>query len=167
MTRTSQRKTDQRQEKPMAHVMPDLFKIDVSGHAVSHARAEMIARGKVVTTDEPPERGGTDLFATPLETLLSSFLGCTNVIANYVAGVLKMNVRGMEFDVCGHFDTRGVFGKAEIGTPFPVIELKVVLDTDADDAQIAKLAKVVGEKCPVSVLLRRAGCEIQESWVRK
>ena len=151
----------------MAHVMPDLFKIDVSGHAVTHARTEMIARGKVVTTDEPLERGGTDLFATPLETMLSSFLGCSNVIANYVAGLLKMDVRGMEFDVCGHFDTRGVFGKADIGTPFPVIELKVILDTDADDAQIAKLAKIVGEKCPVSVLLRRAGCDIQESWVRK
>ncbi|GLQ36169.1 hypothetical protein GCM10007939_24530 [Amylibacter marinus] len=151
----------------MAHVMPDLFKIDVTGHAVSDARTEMVARGKVVTTDEPIERGGTDLFATPLETMLSSLLGCTNVIANYVAGLLKMDVRGMEFDVCGHFDTRGVFGKAEIGTPFPVIELTVTLDTNADDAQIAKLAEIVGQKCPVSVLLRRAGCEIQENWVRK
>lgn len=150
----------------MAHVMPDLFKIDVAGHTVTHARTEMVARGKVVTTDEPPERGGTDLFATPLETMLASFLGCTNVIANYVAGLLKMDVQGMEFDVCGHFDTRGVFGKAEIGTPFPVIELKVTLDTDASDEQIAKLAKITGEKCPVSVLLRRAGCEIHESWTR-
>ncbi|WP_165929248.1 OsmC family protein [Shimia isoporae] len=147
--------------------MPDLFKIDVAGHAVSHARSEMVARGKVIATDEPPERGGTDLYATPLETMLSSFLGCTNVIANFVAGSMKMDVRDMQFDVCGHFDTRGVFGKAEIGTPFPVIELRVVLDTDANDEQIAKLAKTVGEKCPVSVLLRRAGCEIQENWVRK
>ncbi|GAA6209150.1 hypothetical protein NBRC116601_24430 [Cognatishimia sp. WU-CL00825] len=150
----------------MAHVMPDLFKIDVKGHTVTHARTEMVARGKVITTDEPPERGGTDLFATPLETMLSSFLGCTNVIANYVAGLLKMKIRNMDFDVSGHFDTRGVFGKAEIGTPFPVIELTVRLDTDASDAKIAELARITGEKCPVSVLLRRAGCEIQESWVR-
>lgn len=151
----------------MAHVMPDLFKIDVKGQALSHARTEMVARGKVVTTDEPAERGGTDLFATPLETMLSSFLGCTNVIANFVAGLLKMDVRGMEFDVCGHFDTRGVFGKAEIESPFPVIELKVIVDTDASDEKIAELQRITGEKCPVSVLLRRAGCEIQESWVRK
>lgn len=114
----------------MAHVMPDLFEIDVKGHAVTHARTEMVARGKVVTTDEPPERGGTDLFATPLETMLSSFLGCTNVIANYVAGLLKIDLRGMELDICGHFDTRGVFGKAKIESPFPVIELRVVLDTE-------------------------------------
>ncbi|MFY0597825.1 MAG: OsmC family protein [Cognatishimia sp.] len=151
----------------MAHVMPDLFKIDVKGRALSHARTEMVARGKVVTTDEPPERGGTDLFATPLETMLSSFLGCTNVIGNYVAGLLKMDVRSMDFEVCGHFDTRGVFGKAEIESPFPVIELKVILDTDASDEDIAKLQRITGEKCPVSILLRRAGCEIQESWVRK
>ncbi|WP_368185904.1 OsmC family protein [Aestuariibius sp. HNIBRBA575] len=151
----------------MAHVMPDLFKIDVKGHALTHARTEMVARGKVVTTDEPAERGGTDLFATPLETMLSSFLGCTNVIANYVAGLLKIDLRGMEFEICGHFDTRGVFGKADIETPFPVIELKVILDTDASDEKIAQLQQITGEKCPVSVLLRRAGCDIQESWVRK
>ncbi|WP_171130368.1 MULTISPECIES: OsmC family protein [unclassified Ruegeria] len=151
----------------MAHVMPDLFKIDVLGHAITHARTEMVARGKVVNTDEPPERGGTNLFATPLETMLSSFLGCTNVIANYVAGLLKIELRGMEMSVCGHFDTRGVFGKAEIASPFPVIELRVVLDTDVGDEQIAELQRMTGEKCPVSVLLRRAGCQIQESWVRK
>lgn len=151
----------------MAHVMPNLFKIDVKGRALSHARTEMVARGKVITTDEPPERGGTDLFATPLETMLSSFSGCTNVIANYVAGLLKIELRGMDIEICGHFDTRGVFGKAEIGTPFPVVELKVALDTDASNEEIAELQRVTGEKCPVSVLLRRAGCEIQESWVRK
>ncbi|QUJ78236.1 OsmC family protein [Sulfitobacter albidus] len=151
----------------MAHVMPDLFKIDVKAHAITHARTEMVARGKVVATDEPPERGGTNLFATPLETMLSSFLGCTNVIANYVAGLLKIELRGMEMDICGHFDTRGVFGKADIASPFPVIELRVVLDTDASDEKIAELQRLTGEKCPVSVLLRRAGCEIQESWMRK
>ena len=150
----------------MATVMPDLFKIDVTGHTVSAARTEMVARGHVVTTDEPTERGGTDLFATPLETMLSSFLGCTNVIGNYAAGLLKMKIRDMTFDVVGHFDTRGVFGKAEIGTPFPVIELKVRIDTDATDAQITALAKMVAEKCPVSVLLRRAGCDIVETWER-
>jgi len=151
----------------MAHVMPDLFKIDVKGRAVTHARTEMVARGKVVTTDEPPERGGTNLFATPLETMLSSFAGCTNVIGNYVAGLLKIELRGMEIDICGHFDTRGVFGKADIGTPFPVVELNVVLDTDASDDKISELQRITGEKCPVSVLLRRAGCDIQERWVRK
>ncbi len=150
----------------MAHTMPDLFKIDVKGHSITDARTEMVARGKVIATDEPPERGGTDLYASPLETMLSSFLGCTNVIGNYVAGLLKMNVESMEFDVCGHFDTRGVFGKAEIGTPFPTIELTVRIKTDATDAQIEKLKTIVAEKCPVSVLLRRAGCEIIENWVR-
>ncbi len=150
----------------MAHVMPDLFKIDVTGHAVTAARTEMVARGHVVNTDEPLERGGKDLFATPLETMLSSFIGCTNVIGNYVAGLLKIKIHAMEVDVTGHFDTRGVFGKAEIGTPFPTIELTVRIDTDATEEQIADLARLVGEKCPVSVLLRRAGCEIVENWVR-
>ncbi|WP_298360694.1 OsmC family protein [uncultured Litoreibacter sp.] len=150
----------------MAHVMPDLFKIDVTGHSVSDARTEMVARHNLVATDEPPERGGTDLYASPLETMLSSFLGCTNVIANYVAGLLKMKVESMEFDLTGHFDTRGVFGKAEIGTPFPTIELTVRLKTDATDAQIEQLKTIVAEKCPVSVLLRRAGCDIVENWVR-
>ncbi len=150
----------------MSHKLPDLFKIDVRGHCITAARTEMVARNHLVFTDEPPERGGTDFFATPLETMLSAFLGCTNVIGNFVASQLNINIRSIEFDVTGHFDTRGVYGIAEIGTPFPTIELKVRLDTDATDDQIAELVRQVAAKCPVSVLLRRAGCEIVESWER-
>ncbi len=49
----------------MTHTMPDLFKIHVAGGAISPARTELRARNHIVTTDEPPERGGTDLSASP------------------------------------------------------------------------------------------------------
>ncbi|UWQ17894.1 OsmC family protein [Jannaschia sp. M317] len=150
----------------MAHVMPDLFKIHVGGGSETAAKTVLTARGHQVITDEPKERGGTDLHATPLETMLSSFLGCTNVITSYVAGLMKIKLTDMQFELTGHFDTRGVFGKAEVRKPFPKIELRVILTTDATDEQIAQLRDTVAEKCPVSVILREAGCDIVESWER-
>lgn len=146
--------------------MPDLFKIHVEGGSVSAARTVLTARGHSVATDEPTERGGTNLSATPLETMLSSFLGCTNVITNYVAGLMGITIRHMDMRLTGHFDTRGVFGKAEVRIPFPTVELEVVLDTDADDSAIETLRKTVAEKCPVSVVLREAGTNFEETWRR-
>ncbi|MHA3980783.1 OsmC family protein [Halovulum sp. GXIMD14794] len=151
----------------MTHTMPDLFRIDVAGGAISPARTELRARTHLVATDEPPERGGTDLSASPLETMLSAFLGCTNVITHFVAGKMGVRIEGLEMSLTGHFDTRGVFSKAEVRVPFPVIELRVELDTDADEATLARLRETVAQKCPVSVILREAGCEIRETWVNR
>lgn len=148
----------------MAVSMPDLFKISVEGQAITPARTELRARSHLVATDEPKERGGTDLSATPLETMLSAFLGCTNVITQFVAGQSGIKISNMDMALEGHFDTRGVFGKAEVRQPFPKIILKVKLESNANSEQLRKLKKDVAEKCPVSVILREAGCEIEEEW---
>lgn len=144
--------------------MPDLFKIHVDGASVSAARTELHARNHLVATDEPKERGGTDLSATPLETMLSSFLGCTTVITNFVAGQMGIEIETMEMRLVGHFDTRGVFDKADVRVPFPTIEMQVDLKTSATPDQIESLKIEVAEKCPVSVILREAGCQIIDSW---
>ncbi|MGQ7846608.1 OsmC family protein [Granulosicoccus sp. 3-233] len=145
--------------------MPDLFRIDVTAAAVTAARTDMLARGHVVITDEPKERGGTDLHATPLETLLSAFLGCTNVITHFVAGQMGVKLRDLKMSVSADFDTRGVFGRADVTVPFPDVRLRVELDTDASEEAVQRLRELVGRKCPVSVILRQAGCRIEEQWV--
>lgn len=149
----------------MAHSMPDLFAIHLEGKAINPARTEMQARQHLVTTDEPKERGGKDQAATPLETMLSAFLGCTNVITHFVAGTMGIKIHKLEMSLVGQFDTRGVFGKAEVRVPFPDIALSIDLESNADDAKIENLRNAVAEKCPVSVILRQAGCRISESWV--
>ena len=99
--------------------------------------------------------------------MLSAFLGCTNVITHFVAGKMGVRIDGLAMTLSGHLDTRGVFSRAEVRVPFPVIELRVDLDTDADEATLRQLREAVAEKCPGSVLLREAGCELRETWVNR
>lgn len=148
----------------MSYTMPDLFQITVKGEAVSKARTELHMRTHSVSTDEPKERGGTDLSATPLETMLSAYLGCTNVITQFVATKMGIKISSLDMSLVGHFDTRGVYNKADVTIPFPLIEMRVQLESDANPEQLASLKQDVARKCPVAVILREAGCKIEDKW---
>ena len=52
----------------------------------THSRTDITARHHKVVIDEPGILGGTDVAATPLETMLSSYLACLNVISHLLAG---------------------------------------------------------------------------------
>jgi len=144
--------------------MPETFKIPVTAECPSHARTDVRARRHRFTIDEPPARNGTDLGPSPLETMLSAYLGCTNVIANMIADEMGITIRDVKLDLAGYFDTRGVFNKAEVTVPFPRIALKVEMSTDASADQVEELKHNLATRCPVSVVLRQAGCRIEEEW---
>lgn len=144
--------------------MPEHFPIRVSASCPTHARTEAKARQHRFIIDEPPSRNGTDLGPSPLETMLCSYLACTNVVANMIAQESAIRIESMELELVGHFDTRGVFGKAQIAVPFPRLELKVELVADADESQIEVLRTALAKRCPVSMILRQAGCVIEEQW---
>lgn len=148
----------------MPIAMPDTFKIAVRATCPSHARTDTTMRGHTLVIDEPPARGGTDRGPTPLETLLSAYLGCTNVILNLIAEEMGITVSGLELELTASFDTRGVFDRAPVTAPFPEIALTVDLVTDADAAQVEKLKLALARRCPVSVILRQAGARIAETW---
>lgn len=144
--------------------MPETFKIPVTAECPSHARSDVKARHHQFIIDEPPARNGTDLGPSPLETMLSSYLGCTNVIANMISEEMGIKISELRMSLMGYLDTRGVFGKADVAVPFPKITLKVHLCTDADDQAMEKLKSALAKRCPVSVILRQAGCQIEEEW---
>ncbi|MEX2241081.1 MAG: OsmC family protein [Burkholderiales bacterium] len=144
--------------------MPETFQIRVAATCPTHARTEAQARHHRLVIDEPPSREGSDLGPSPLETMLAAFLGCTNVVANMIADDMGIHIETMDLKLVGHLDTRGVFGKAEVSVPFPRIELKVDLITDATEPQIDALKRALAKRCPVSVILRAAGCRIEEQW---
>ncbi len=148
----------------MAFKMPDIFQISVKGACPSHGRTDVSARQHTVLIDEPPSRGGTDLGASPLETLLASFAGCTNVIANLIAKEKGIEVHDMAIEVIGTLDTRGSRNVAEVSVPFPKIELKVDITTGASKSQVDELKTELAKRCPVSVIFRQAGSEITETW---
>ncbi len=144
--------------------MPDTFPITVRAACPTPSRTEVRARRHNLVIDEPPARNGSDMGATPLETLLASFLGCTNVIANMIAEELGIVIVSMELKATAHFDTRGVFDRARVTEPFPRIDLFVTIVTDAEDEAVSRLKTALAERCPVSVILRGAGSTIVEEW---
>ncbi|MCZ6770485.1 MAG: amidohydrolase family protein [Proteobacteria bacterium] len=52
----------------------------ISGDCQTGARTKVSIRQHQLLIDEPIERGGTDLGPTPVETMLSALLACTNRI---------------------------------------------------------------------------------------
>jgi uncharacterized OsmC-like protein len=147
----------------MRFKMPATFPITVEADCPSHARTDARARQHTIVIDEPPQRGGTDVAATPLETLLAAFLGCTNVIFNMIAERRGVRIGRLKLKVTADFDTRGVF-EHPVERPFPRIRLEAEVEADASEATIDDLRKELAQRCPVSVILRRAGSIVDERW---
>lgn len=102
-----------------------LFKIGVQGSSVAQARTELTAHSHTVATDEPTERGANDHSAMALD-YARPVSWVPNVITDYAASPMGITIRHMDMRIAGHFDTRGIFGKAEAQVPFPTIELEVL-----------------------------------------
>ncbi len=148
----------------MALKMPDLFKITVKGACPSHGRTDVSARTHTVIIDEPPSRGGTDKGASPLETLLASFAGCTNVIATDIAGEMDFDITITSVEVAGTLDTRGFRNVADVSVPFPEVALNIGYSGGISDSELETLKAELAKRCPVSVIFREAGSKITENW---
>lgn len=114
--------------------------------------------------DEPKHRHGTDMGPTPVDTMIAGLAGCTNVILNKIANEMKIPVRGLEMEIDGELDVRGIVGLEEIRRPIPALDLVIRFATDADDVQIEKLKDQLHRRCPVSIVFREAGIDIRETW---
>lgn len=83
----------------MVSTMPNIFKISVRGSCPTRTRTETTMRHHKLVLDEPPQRNGTDLGPTPLETTLAAYLGCTNVIGNILAEEMGIEIKTMSFEL--------------------------------------------------------------------
>jgi putative redox protein len=90
----------------------------------THARTEIPLRDLTVVVDEPLERGGTNLGATPTEMALAALIACTNVIGHKNAKRLGVGLGEITIDADCKFDRRGVFMGA---LPFAFVMLIVLV----------------------------------------
>jgi uncharacterized OsmC-like protein len=141
-----------------------LTQIQLRGMCPTHARTHVTTGLHEIVIDEPKSRGGTDMAPTPLETMIASLIGCTNVILNKIAERDGIAVGSLNVDAEAILDRRGVTLQEEVSVPFPIIRLAITFSTDADDARIAKLKTDLARFCPVSRILRRSGTRIEEDW---
>lgn len=135
------------------------------GTGTTDARTDLNVRDHAITIDERVESGGTNQGISPVETLLTSLVGCTNRITHKVAAANGVDIREMSVDLESRFDRRGTQLEQEIDIPFPEIRLRIELTTDAGDDAIEKVKTDLRKFCPISKVLRQAGTEIIEDWV--
>lgn len=141
-----------------------LTQMRLQGTCPTHARTHVKAGNHEIVIDEPVSRGGTDMAPTPLETLLASLIGCTNVILNKIAERDGVAVETLKVDAEATLNRRGTQLQEEVAVSFPAITLVISFYTNADEDKIAGLKADLGRFCPVSKILRQSGTKIEEIW---
>lgn len=99
--------------------------------------------------------GGDGSDACSGDLLLQALLACAGVTLRSVATAMGIEVRSAELTAAASFDARGTLGvdrEAPVGCR--QIRVDAVLETDADDAALARLGTLTERYCVVSQTLR-------------
>lgn len=138
--------------------------VRVAARCPTVARSEVKIRDFNVTIDEPTERHGENKGPTPMEILMASFAGCTNVILNKICAEKGVALSDVAVDIVGELDRRGIEGTERIACAFPAVRLAVTCTTDATPGQMTAIREELAWRCPASVVLRGQGAAITETW---
>ena len=97
-----------------------------------------------------PATGGNGLSACSGDMLLEALVACAGVTMNAVATALGIELRDATLEAEGDLDFRGTLGVSkEAPVGFQNIRLKVSLDTDATEEQLATLLRLTERYCVV------------------
>jgi len=103
-----------------------------------------------------PATGGSGLSACSGDMLLEALVACAGVTLNAVASALGIELRDASLQAEGDLDFRGTLGLSkEVPVGFQNIRLKVTLDTDASEEQLATLLRLTERYCVVYQTLAR------------
>ncbi len=139
-------------------------KLMVTGNCPSHSLTQISVRDVSAQIDEPLERGGTNAGPTPTDTALAALIGCTNVIGNKCADKLGVDIGHLQISATCDFNRLGVTLSEEIDVPFETINLVVICDGTASEAELEQVKTEVSKYCPLSKLFRQAGTVLNEEW---
>jgi len=99
--------------------------------------------------------GGDGSDACSADMLMDALVGCAGVTLRSVATALGLDVRSASLRADAMFDARGTLGvdrEAEVGIQNVVVT--AVVDTDADDKALERLARSTERYCVVAKSLR-------------
>jgi uncharacterized OsmC-like protein len=101
-----------------------------------------------------PATGGDGSDACSGDMLLQALLACAGVTLRSVATAMGIEVRGAQLTARGEMDARGTLGVSrEAPVGLHDVAVDVELDTDADDATLAKLGQLTERYCVVAQTL--------------
>mgnify|MGYP001815197782 CR=1 FL=1 len=139
-------------------------KMALTATGETHARSVVQTRDVSVTIDEPIVRDGTNLGLSPTETLMSSLIGCTNVISKRIAHGMGVEFGEMQIALSADFNRLGTMLIEEIETPFDNVVLDIKVATDATPEQLEIIKADLIKYCPIAKVMRAAGITITENW---
>ena len=97
-----------------------------------------------------PATGGDGMSACSGDMLLEALVACAGVTLNAVATALNIELRDATLEAEGDLDFRGTLGVSkEAPVGFRDIRLRISVDTDAPEDQIATLLKLTERYCVV------------------
>lgn len=110
-----------------------------------------------IFVDEPPELGGADSAANPVELLLVALGACQEIMYSAYASVMGVQLNSVKVNLRGYLDLRGLFGMdAAIPPGYQKILFETEVDSPADTETLMKLVRTVESHCPVMDTLVRA-----------
>lgn len=131
----------------------------VMSQVVFEARTELVENvrcsGQVrdfapIVVDEPPELGGGDKGANPVELLLVSLGSCQEIMYAAMASMMGIKLDEVKVNLKGSLDLKGLFGMDPSVPPgYQKISYETILKSSAPEAELRKLIEAVESHCPV------------------
>lgn len=150
----------------MTNIKPKtVVRYKITGQAETHARTLLKVRDLVDVSDEPVERSGTNEGFAPTEFFLGALAACSNVISHKIAKKNDIKLESMDISIDAAFNRLGVTLQEEIDLPFPDLNLRIEVTTDASDEQIEIIKQDLPKYCPVAKMIEAAGTKIDTEWV--
>lgn len=104
-----------------------------------------------------PATGGNGASACSGDMLLEALVACAGVTLNAVATSLGIELRDASLQAEGDLDFRGTLGVAkEVPVGFQNIRLRITVDSDASEEQLATLLRLTERYCVVFQTLSNA-----------
>ena len=103
---------------------------------------------------------------SPTETLITSLIGCTNVITHRIMEKMGFKINSMDIKTKTLFNRDGVGLIQEVEVPFPEINLDIEISTDASESDLIEVKKQLAMYCPIAKVIRNSGTKINENWTK-
>lgn len=126
-------------------------KFFISAKSETPSRVAVRARNFTMYVDEPPQLGGEDKGANPVEYLLAALAGCINVVGHLVAKEMNIKLDELSVDIEGTLNPARFQGKSfEERAGYKQISVDIKVKSDASQDLLKKWLESVKDRCPVS-----------------
>ena len=107
-----------------------------------------------IMVDEPPELGGGDAAAFPIEVLLAALAGCVTNATATNAALFDVPLDGIDMDLEAHMDARGFLGHDK-SAPNGVTDINytITIQSSAPEERVRRCKETIDRKSAVRATL--------------